>query len=119
MSGPTEATKGSAQIIRDASGNPLYAVVPFDEYQALLDADGHVTIPHEVVDLMIEKNISPMAAWRKHRGLSQAQLAEKLGVTQGAVAQAEKRGNKPHIETLRAWATALGCDVAQLTELAD
>ena len=119
MSGPTEATKGSAQIIRDSSGNPLYAVVPFDEYQALLDADGHVTIPHEVVDLMIEKTISPMAAWRKHRGLSQAQLAEKLGVTQGAVAQAEKMGNKPHIETLRSWARVLGCDVAQLTELTD
>ena len=91
MSGPTEATKGSAQIIRDSSGNPLYAVVPFDEYQALLDADGHVTIPHEVVDLMIEKN----------------------------VAQAEKMGNKPHIETLRSWARVLGCDVAQLTELTD
>ncbi|HAM77027.1 MAG TPA: XRE family transcriptional regulator, partial [Alcanivorax sp.] len=45
--------------------------------------------------------------------------AEKLGVTQGAVAQAEKMGNKPHIETLRSWARVLGCDVAQLTELTD
>lgn len=55
MSGDTETAKGSAQIIRDTSGNPLYAVVPFDEYQALLDADSRVTIPHEVVALMIEK----------------------------------------------------------------
>ncbi|MCD8522582.1 MAG: helix-turn-helix domain-containing protein [Saccharospirillaceae bacterium] len=116
MSALTEAVKGNAQIIRDASGNPLYAVVPFDEYQALLEADNQVTIPHEVVTLMIEKDISPMAAWRKHRGLSQVQMAEKLGITQGAVAQAEKLGNKPHIETLRSWADVLDCDVAQLTE---
>ncbi|MEQ3694374.1 MAG: helix-turn-helix transcriptional regulator [Alcanivorax sp.] len=74
------------------------------------------TIPHEVVGLMIEKNISPMAAWRKHRGLSQVQLAQKLGLTQGAIAQAEKLGNKPHIETLRTWAEALECEVDQLTE---
>ena len=93
-----------------------YAVVPFGEYQALLDADNRVTIPHEVVALMIEKGISPMAAWRKHRGLSQAQMAAKLGVTQGAVAQAEKKGNKPHVETLRSWARLLDCDVAQLVD---
>jgi DNA-binding XRE family transcriptional regulator len=74
------------------------------------------TIPHEVVGLMIEKNISPMAAWRKHRGLSQVQLAKKLGLTQGAIAQAEKLGNKPHIETLWTWAEALECEVGQLTE---
>lgn len=116
MTRHTDAMTGSAQIIRDAGGNPLYAVVPFDEYEALLDADNRVTIPHEVVALMVEKDISPMAAWRKHRGLSQAQMAVKLGVTQGAVAQAEKKGNKPHIGTLRSWARVLDCDVAQLTD---
>jgi transcriptional regulator with XRE-family HTH domain len=78
--------------------------------------EDQTVVPHEVVNLMIEKDISPMAAWRKHRGLSQVQMAEKLGVTQGAVAQAEKLGNKPHIETLRSWADVLDCDVAQLTE---
>lgn len=81
-----------------------------------IEAGSQVTIPHEVVTLMIEKDISPMAAWRKHRGLSQVQMAEKLGVTQGAVAQTEKLGNKPHIETLRLWAEVLDCDVAQLTD---
>ena len=117
MSEHTKARiKIEAQIIRDSSGKPLYAVVPYDEYQALVEADAHVTVPHEVVGLMIDKGLSPMAAWRKYRGLSQVQMSETLGVTQGAIAQAEKFGNKPHIETLRAWARALDCDVAQLTE---
>lgn len=116
MTGHIKAVTGGAQIIRDAGGSPLYAVVPFDEYQALLDADSRVTIPHEVVALMIEKDISPMAAWRRYRGLSQVQMAGKLGVTQGAVAQAEKMGNKPHVETLRSWARVLDCNVAQLTD---
>ncbi|AJD46691.1 XRE family transcriptional regulator [Isoalcanivorax pacificus W11-5] len=116
MSEHIEVVTGNAQIIRDNSGNPLYAVVPFDEYQALLDANGRTTIPHEVVVLMIEKDLSPMAAWRKYRGMSQAQMAERLGVTQSAVAQAEKQGNKSHIETLRSWARVLDCEVAQLTD---
>ena len=46
MSEPTKTEHGNAQIIRDDSGNPLYAVVPFDEYQKLLDADNRVTLPH-------------------------------------------------------------------------
>ena len=109
-------TVSQPQVIRDSQGNPLYAVVPYEEYQALIAADNKVTIPHEVVGLMIEKDLSAMAAWRKYRGLSQAQLAQQLGVTQGAIAQAEKLGNKPHIETLRCWAEALDCEVAQLRE---
>lgn len=116
MNAPTKPTKNRPQIIYGEHQEPLYAVVPFDEYQALLEADGRVTLPHDVVVLMVEKELSPMAAWRKYRGFSQAQLAEKLGVTQGAVAQAERLGNKPHIETLRAWAEVLDCEVAQLTE---
>lgn len=109
-------TVSQPQVIRDSQGNPLYAVVPYEEYQALIAADNKVIIPHEVVGLMIEKDLSVMAAWRKYRGLSQVQLAEQLGVTQGAIAQAEKLGNKAHIETLRSWAEALDCEVAQLRE---
>ena len=71
MSEHTEATiKTEAQIIRDSRGKPLYAVGPYNEYQVLVEADAQVTIPHEVVGLMIEKGLSPMAAWRKYRRLS-------------------------------------------------
>ncbi|WP_276680604.1 helix-turn-helix domain-containing protein [Thalassolituus oleivorans] len=82
----------------------------------ITDQISNTTIPHEIVRIMIGDDVTLMAAWRKYRGLSQVQMSEKLGVTQGAIAQAEKFGNKPHIETLRAWARALDCDVAQLTE---
>lgn len=40
--------------------------------------------------------------------LTQAALADKLGVTQQAVAQAERWDSNPTVSLLRAWAEALG-----------
>jgi transcriptional regulator with XRE-family HTH domain len=48
---------------------------------------------------------------REHAGLSQRQLAERLGCTQPAVSQAEAGGAALSIATLRRFADALGCDL--------
>jgi len=40
-----------------------------------------VYFPHEVVGLQIEQGFSLLAAWRCYRGLSQVELAGKLGVS--------------------------------------
>lgn len=37
---------------------------------------------------------------RRRAGLTQAELARRLGVTQGAIAQWERRGSNPRVETL-------------------
>lgn len=52
--------------------------------------------------------------WRKHRDLTQEQLAERVGVTQGAIAKLE-RGDMSYTQPmLEAIADALNCDVASL-----
>lgn len=45
------------------------------------DADVQIYFPDEVIELQIEQGISLLAAWRTYRGLSQADLAVRLGVS--------------------------------------
>lgn len=51
---------------------------------------------------------------RKAAGLTQAQLAEKVGVAQATVADWESDEYRPRASILPALATALGCTVNDL-----
>lgn len=72
-------------------------------------------IPHEVVGLWLKDSISLIAAWRKYKKLSQQELADRLGISQPAMAQIENPGAKPQRKTLQKVAAALGLSVEQLT----
>ena len=48
---------------------------------------------------------------RQKAGLTQAELAARLGITQGAVAQLERVGSNPTVATLRATLRAAGRDL--------
>jgi DNA-binding XRE family transcriptional regulator len=79
-----------------------------------IDAGGQMgTVPNEVVDLSFERGMSPMAAWREHFGLTQAEVAARIGITQAAYAQME-RVRQPRRATLQKVASALGLEVEQL-----
>jgi transcriptional regulator with XRE-family HTH domain len=54
-----------------------------------------------------------MAAWRDHLGLTQAEVAGRVGITQAAYAQME-RVKQPRKATLEKVAAALGLEVEQL-----
>lgn len=53
-------------------------------------------------------------AWRKHRGLSQVQLAERVGINQGNLSKIESGVRKYDQEFLEKAAEALGCEPADL-----
>lgn len=55
-------------------------------------AAGQGTVPGEVVRLMIEDGLSPLAAWRKYRGFTQAELARRAGLSQVWVGRIEAGG---------------------------
>ncbi len=105
------------QIIRQ-EGRPVFAVLPYKQYLALAGqgAESEFHIPHEVVGLCVEKGMSLLAAWRTHKGLSQSELAERMGITQPGVAQMERPGAKLQKRTLEKAAMALGLAVEQLEE---
>jgi len=71
------------------------------------------TVPDEVVNLACKPGVSPMAAWREHLGLTQAEVASRMGVAQAAYAQMEW-AKQPRKATLDKVAAAMGLDAEQL-----
>jgi DNA-binding XRE family transcriptional regulator len=96
------------QIINQGD-QPAFAVLPYSEYLTLMQSTQNVdpTIPHAVVGLCVRQRISLLAAWRIHRGLSQLELAEMIGVTQPAIAQMERSDRRLQRRTLQRLADAL------------
>ena len=115
------------QYINDNQGKPLYAIVPIEEFERLTadreeywadipcqsDEFDDVPLPDAVVGIMAERDVSVMAAWRIHRGMTQAQAAEKAGITQAALSQTENSG-RPHAKTREQFAEIYNCQPEQL-----
>lgn len=111
MNVPTE----SVHILLDAGGHPAFAVLPFAEYQALIKGNANLDpgIPAAVVDLAMDNAWSAARAWRERLELTQTEVAQRMGITQGAYAQleAKKRIRKTSREKI---ARALGVHESQL-----
>lgn len=101
------------QIIVGQDGKPAFVVVPYDQFRRMRGGFTHGTVPNEVVNLSFERSISAMAAWREHFGLTQAEVATRIGITQAAYAQME-RVKRPRKATLEKVASALGLEAEQL-----
>jgi len=106
------ALTNKVQIIQNQDNQPIFAVVPWHDY---LDLTGQfeALIPNEVVGFIMQDNLTPVAAWRKYKGVSQADIAAKIGVSQSAYAQMEAAKN-PRQSTLIKIANALNIDVTML-----
>ena len=83
------------QIINDAAGLPAFTVIPYDEYRRLFEPAQAERksdyVPQEVVDMFFDNQWSALRAWREYLGLTQAQVAARLGVSQAAYSQQENR----------------------------
>ena len=101
------------QIIVGADGNPAFVVIPYAQFRELQGSLARGAVPNEVVNLAYERGISPMAAWREHLGLTQAEIASRIGIAQPAYAQME-RVKQPRKATLEKVAAAMGLKVEQL-----
>ena len=85
MNAPT-----SVQFLNDTKGKLAFAVIPYSEY-LILSGQHAPTIPNAVVNKVINKDMSPIRAWREHLGLTQTEVARRLGISQSAYAQQEAK----------------------------
>jgi len=103
------------QII-EQNGKPAFAVMPYDDFIALLNGQGEDTyLPDDIVRMNILEGMSLPRAWREYKGLTQAQVATKLGISQPAMAQMERSDANLRIKTLNKLADVLGITVEQLS----
>lgn len=101
------------QVI-EKDGQPLFVLVPYEEYLTLIEPDLTVTIPHDVVERHILEGLSLVRAWREYKGLSQQDIAGKLGISQSAYSQMEKPDANLRKSTLAKLASALELSPEQL-----
>ncbi len=103
------------QIIKQ-DGKPAFAVMPYDDFIALLNEQGEDTyLPDDIVRMNILEGMSLPRAWREYKGLTQVQVAERLGISQPAMAQMERPDANLRIKTLNKLADVLGITVEQLS----
>jgi ribosome-binding protein aMBF1 (putative translation factor) len=114
---------GTPQIITTEAGDLV--VLPRADYDALLaragdgDAEDIMTARiiartdreeafPESVWAAIENGAHPVEVFRKHRGMTQAQLSASSKVSQGFISELEKSGKTPSLSTLQKLGQALG-----------
>lgn len=124
------------RYINSPQGTPEFVILPIAEYENLLmqaeildneddsawedipieaSEDGGELIPNDVVNIMFEQDVSLLAAWRIYRNLSQYDVAERTGLTQSAISQAERKESKPQKKTRVKLAKIYQCTPKQLT----
>lgn len=98
-------TPTNVQIINGPDGAPAFVVIPYADY--VKDHPVDDLVPHEVVGYMVKEGMTAVGAWRRHLGLSQAEVAARIGISQPAYAQQEQAA-KPRKVTREKIAAALG-----------
>lgn len=124
------------RYINNEQGKPEFIILPIAEYEELLSnaipyddedesewedipvekgEDDSALIPHDVVSIMVDQDVSLLAAWRIYRNLSQQEVAERTGLTQSAISQMERAESKPQKKTREKLARIYQCSPEQLT----
>lgn len=119
----------TVQII-EIAGNRM-AVLPENEYQQLLDIAedredreaageaerrrlrGEEYVPASVVDALLAGE-NALRVWRRYRGLTQAELASRIGMSKMTVSTMEKGSRPGSVKVWRALSEALNVAVEDL-----
>lgn len=74
------------------------------------------TIPAAVLDAILDRGITAVKAWREYRGLTQAELARKAGLSQPFIGKIESGAVYGRPATRKALAAALDAPVWALDD---
>lgn len=88
-------------------GKP-YVLVPLHDYRALVNSEGDDALPGDILDALSAGQQSPVKILRKHRKMTQAELAEKSGISRPYLTEIETGKKDGSIRAMKALAEALG-----------
>lgn len=99
-------------------GKP-YVLVPLHDYRAMAQVPGAekrgLDLPDSVLDALAVAQDHPIRILRKHRGLTQAQLSKKSGVSRPYLTEIETGRKQGSLTALKNIARALEVDIGTLT----
>ena len=98
-------------------GKP-YVLVPLHDFRAMTGrggADNDNTLPPEILDQLAARQRHPLRILRDHRGLTQAELAKKAGISRPYLTEIETGRKEGSIRAMKALAQVLETDISFLT----
>jgi DNA-binding XRE family transcriptional regulator len=112
------------QTIKTPAGETL-VVLPLAEFEALRDAADHATAMAAVARgeeerltsaeaLALAEAVTPLAFWRRKRGLTQAVVADRASISQSTLAGMENGARVGTVAVLKRVAKALGVQIDDL-----
>ena len=106
------STLTNYQTILGGNGKPAFVVLSYADFINLPGVVRPGMIPNQVVSAAVD-GLSMLQAWREHLMLTQAEMADRMGITQAGYAQIEA-AKRPRKTTLIKAANALGITLEQL-----
>jgi len=119
----------STKHIIEYQGKPAFVVIPFNEYQELINfKKQHITdeelyleavakneeyFPEELVQRTLNGE-NPIKVYREYRELSQEQLATKIGKTKQYISAIENGSRTGTMDTLKKLSAVLNIDLDML-----
>ncbi len=94
-------------------GKP-YVLVPLHDYRNLTNAQDDDSLPEEILDKLTAHTESPVKILRKHRGLTQADLAKQAGISRPYLTEIETGKKDGSIRAMKSLAKVLGVNVGML-----
>ncbi len=94
-------------------GKP-YVLVPLHEYRELTGEQKPTDLPAEVLDKLTAREESPLKILRKHRGLTQKDLAGLSGISRPYLTEIETGKKDGSIRAMKALADVLKVDLSLL-----
>lgn len=96
------------------AGKP-HVLVPVHDYTALKNAGVKAVLPQEVMEKLTLGTDSPIKVIRKHRGMTQGNLAEAAGISRPYLTEIETGRKDGSIRALKSIAGALDVSLELLT----
>lgn len=107
----TKGEIGKVKVVRDFLPSPNAAEAALSDEalfdRAVAEGDGGAAVPHDVMVRLVGGE-NPLKVYREWRGLTQAELATQIGVTEGYVSQVERGARTLSRKAVSTAAVALG-----------
>jgi len=94
-------------------GKP-YVLVPLHDYRKMTSGESAAQLPDSVLDELSAHQAHPIKIIRKHRGMTQANLARKSGISRPYLTEIETGKKDGSLRAMKAIADALDVSVGEL-----